>query len=67
MELVDDLELAPIFFKRIDDSNIHNDLNFTLEGRYFASMERFITFTIPSENLIGLRRRFYEYHGVTAT
>ena len=67
LELVDALELVPIFFKRIDDSNIHNDLNFTLEGQYFASGERFITFTIPSENLIGLRRRFYEYHGVTAT
>ena len=67
LELVDDLELVPIFFKRIDDSNIHHDLNFTLEGQYFASGERFITFTIPSEDLIELRDLFNDHHGGTVT
>ena len=63
-ELIREMDLNQIFYRRIDDTNYSEDFTFELEGRYFGSSEEIITFSISGQLVSDIRCAFYRHMNV---
>ena len=64
-ELIREMDLKQIFYRRIDDTNYSEDFTFELEGRYFGSSEEIITFTVSGQRVNAIRCAFYRHMNAT--